>query len=59
MTIANDGVVYICKRENARIQLYDKQGKFLKNIEVPRNPVTPSLGVGSQSARTARPSGAP
>ena len=42
MTIANDGVVYVCNRENARIQLYDKQGKFLKNIEVPWNPVTPS-----------------
>jgi hypothetical protein len=35
MTIANDGVVYVYSRENARIQLYDKQGKFLKNIEVP------------------------
>ena len=43
MTIANDGAVYVCNRENARIQLYDKQGKFLKNIEVPWNPVTPSL----------------
>ena len=40
MTIANDGVVYVCNRENARIQLYDKQGAFLKNIEVPWKPVT-------------------
>jgi len=40
MTIANDGVVYVCNRENARIQLYDKQGAFLKNIEIPWKPVT-------------------
>jgi hypothetical protein len=32
MTIANDGVVYVCNRENARIQLYDKQGAFIRNI---------------------------
>jgi hypothetical protein len=43
MTIANDGVVYVCNRENARIQLYDKQGKLLKSVEVPWKPVTPSL----------------
>jgi len=41
MTIAGDGVVYVCNRENARIQLYDKQGVFIKNIEVPWKPVTP------------------
>ena len=41
MTIANDGVVYVCNRENARIQLYDRQGAFIKNIEVPWKPVTP------------------
>jgi len=41
MAIANDGVVYVCNRENARIQLYDKQGGFIKNIEVPWKPVTP------------------
>ena len=41
MTIANDGVVYVCNRENSRIQLYDKQGTFIKNIDVPWQPVTP------------------
>jgi sugar lactone lactonase YvrE len=50
MTIANDGVVYVCNRENARIQLYDKQGAFLKNIEVPWQPVTaPADGKVKQS----------
>jgi hypothetical protein len=43
MTIAHDSVVYVCNRENARIQLYDKQGTFLKNIEVAWKPVTPGL----------------
>jgi DNA-binding beta-propeller fold protein YncE len=50
MTIANDGVVYVCNRENARIQLYDKQGVFIKNIEVPWKPVTaPADGKLKQS----------
>jgi DNA-binding beta-propeller fold protein YncE len=41
MTIANDGTVYVCNRAGGRIQLYDKQGTFRKNIEVPWTPVTP------------------
>jgi DNA-binding beta-propeller fold protein YncE len=41
LTVANDGTVYVCNREGARIQLYDKMGKFLKNIEVPWKPYTP------------------
>ena len=41
MAIANDGIVYVCNRENARIQLYDKRGGFIRNIEVPWKPVTP------------------
>jgi hypothetical protein len=41
MTIGNDGMVYVCNRDGARIQLYDKMGHFKKNIEVPWTPVTP------------------
>jgi DNA-binding beta-propeller fold protein YncE len=41
LSIANDGMVYVCNRENARIQVYDKMGKFIKNIETPWTPVTP------------------
>lgn len=41
MAVANDGLVYVCNRENARIQVYDKSGKFIKNIEVPWKPDTP------------------
>jgi DNA-binding beta-propeller fold protein YncE len=42
LAVANDGVVYVCNREGARIQLYDKMGKFIKNIDVPWKPYTPN-----------------
>src|SRR5579871_186914 len=41
MTVSQDGHVYVCNREGSRIQVYDKQGNFQKNIEVPWTPVTP------------------
>ena len=41
MTVANDGLVYVCNREGSRIQVYDKMGLFIKNIEVPWKPYTP------------------
>jgi DNA-binding beta-propeller fold protein YncE len=41
LAVANDGLVYVCNREGARIQVYDKMGKFIKNIEVPWKPYTP------------------
>lgn len=41
MGVARDGMVYVCNREASRIQIYDKMGKFLKNIEVPWKPHTP------------------
>jgi NHL repeat len=54
MAIANDGVVYVCNREGARIQLYDKMGKFIKNIDLPWKPYTPvSDGKPRQSGGVA------
>jgi DNA-binding beta-propeller fold protein YncE len=54
MTIANDGVVYVCNRNGGRIQLYDKQGTFKKSIEVPWKPVTqPADGKIKQSGGAA------
>jgi sugar lactone lactonase YvrE len=41
MAVANDGLVYVCNREGARVQVYDKMGKFIKNIEIPWTPDTP------------------
>jgi hypothetical protein len=41
--IAHDGLVYVCDRSNNRIQVFSKQGKFVK--EFPVRPET--LGIGS------------
>jgi len=30
--IANDGLVYVCDRINDRIQVFTKQGKFMKEF---------------------------
>jgi DNA-binding beta-propeller fold protein YncE len=42
LTVANDGLVYICNRGGDRIQVYDKSGHPLKTIEVPWKQYTPS-----------------
>ena len=35
VAIANDGLVYVCDRRGDRVQVFDKMGKFQKNIAVP------------------------
>jgi sugar lactone lactonase YvrE len=40
MTIGRDGLVYVCNRDNARIQIYDKMGSLKRTIETPWKPVT-------------------
>jgi sugar lactone lactonase YvrE len=42
MTIGNDGLVYVCNRQNARIQVYDKMGALKRTIQVPWTPATPN-----------------
>jgi hypothetical protein len=34
--ISNDGLVYVCDRQNDRIQVFEKSGKFVKEIFVER-----------------------
>jgi hypothetical protein len=46
--IANDGLVYVCDRINDRIQVFTKQGKFLKEFFI--RPVTQSPGTISMIA---------
>ena len=41
--IANDGLVYVCDRINDRIQVFTKQGKFVKEFFI--RPVTQSPGT--------------
>jgi DNA-binding beta-propeller fold protein YncE len=33
--VANDGLVYVCDRQADRIQVFDRMGRFIKNIDVP------------------------
>ncbi len=40
MSVAKDGLVYVCNRLGDRVQVYDKTGKSLRNIEIPWAPVT-------------------
>ena len=41
MTVARDGLVYVCNRYNSRLQVYDQLGGFIRDIEVPWRPYTP------------------
>jgi len=54
MTIGRDGLVYVCNREGARIEVYDKMGSLKRTIPVPWKPVTvPADGVLKQSGGAA------
>lgn len=54
LSVASDGLVYVCNRDGARLQVYDKQGNFKKNIEIPWVPITPPKdGVAKQSGGAA------
>jgi hypothetical protein len=47
MTIANDGMVYVCNRLGSEIRVYDKKGKLQRSIAVPWTPMTPGKNLGS------------
>jgi DNA-binding beta-propeller fold protein YncE len=51
--IANDGLVYVCDRINDRIQVFTKQGKFIKEFFI--RPVTQSPGTISMIAFSRDP----
>jgi len=40
LRLSRDGLVYVCDRRADRIQVFDKQGTFLRNIDVGFQPVT-------------------
>jgi DNA-binding beta-propeller fold protein YncE len=40
MTMAKDGLVYVCNRNGSKIQVYDKMGNLKRTIDVPWTPVT-------------------
>ena len=41
---SNDGFVYVCDRKAFRVQVFDRMGKFVKNINVPWKQYTPPAG---------------
>jgi hypothetical protein len=54
MTIANDGMAYVCNRMGSEVRIYDKAGKLQRSIAVPWKPVTlPPDGVVKQSGGSA------
>jgi hypothetical protein len=54
MTIANDGMVYVCNRMGSEVRIYDRMGKLQRSIPVPWKPVTqPKDGVVKQSGGAA------
>jgi streptogramin lyase len=54
LTVANDGLVYVCNRQQSRIQVYDKMGNFKKNIDVPWKPyTTPADGKRTETGGSA------
>lgn len=41
LRVSRDGLVYVCDRRADRIQVFDRTGRFVRNIDVPFEPVTP------------------
>jgi sugar lactone lactonase YvrE len=41
LTMANDGMLYVCNRQGSEIRLYDKMGALKRKISLPWTPVTP------------------
>ena len=41
LRLSNDGLVYVCDRRADRVQVFDRMGRFVRNIDVPYHPVTP------------------
>ncbi|MDD9895828.1 MAG: hypothetical protein OXU66_08435 [Gammaproteobacteria bacterium] len=44
LRLSNDGLVYVCDRQADRIQVFDKEGNFVKNIFVSFTPLSPADG---------------
>ena len=44
LRLANDGLVYVCDRRADRIQVFDRMGTFVRDIDVPWESKSPSDG---------------
>ena len=53
LRLSNDGLVYVCDRRGDRIQVFDRQGTFIRNIDVPWPPDAPLKNRLSETRGTA------
>jgi DNA-binding beta-propeller fold protein YncE len=54
MTLSRDGLLYVCNRDGARIEVFDKMGSHKRTIPTPWMPVTaPADGKVQQSGGAA------
>ena len=53
LRVADDGLVYVCDRRADRLQVFDRMGTFVRNIDVPWQPLTPPEGRASGTRGTA------
>ena len=50
LRVSDDGLVYVCDREADRIQVFDREGTFIRNIDVPWEPRTSLRGTTQRDA---------
>jgi len=53
LRLSNDGLVYVCDRRGDRIQVFDRQGTFIRNIDVPWPMNTPRGNRRTETRGTA------
>ena len=53
LRLSDDGLVYVCDRQADRIQVFDRMGTFIRNIDVPWQSVSPPEGRRSGTRGTA------
>ncbi len=53
LRVADDGLVYVCDRRADRLQVFDRMGTFIRNIDVGWRPVSSPEGRPSDSRGTA------
>jgi len=54
LTMANDGMVYVCDRVGSAVRIYDKMGSLNRTIALPWKPITPPAdGVPKPSGGSA------
>ena len=53
LRLSDDGLVYVCDRQADRIQVFDRMGTFIRNIDVPWQSYSPPEGRRSGTRGTA------